>query len=109
MEKVVDEAVSKKGWVIFALHAYRPCWLNKLPGSLVSEGGSYPDEWVYPARNPTEYPDNYLEPPTEKVLTIGVIGRRAPIHAYICYMKYCNTQRRKECLTLRVQKHLKNG
>ena len=65
-KKVVDEAVSKKGWVIFALHAYRPCWLNKLPGSLVSEGGTYPDEWVYPARNPTEYPDNYLEPPTEK-------------------------------------------
>lgn len=65
-KKVVDEAVEKKGWVIFALHAYRPCWLNKLPGSLVSEGGTYPDEWVYPARNPTEYPDNYLEPPTEK-------------------------------------------
>lgn len=65
-KKVVDEAVEKGGWVIFALHAYRPCWLNKLPGSLVSEGGTYPDAWVYPARNPADYPDNYLDPPTEK-------------------------------------------
>lgn len=65
-KKVVDEAVEKGGWVIFALHAYRPCWLNKLPGALVSEGGTYPDEWVYPARIPADFPDTYLEPPTEK-------------------------------------------
>ena len=65
-KKVVDEAIVKKGWVVFALHAYRPCWLNKLPGSLVSEGGTYPDEWVYPLRDITTYPDTYLDPPTEK-------------------------------------------
>lgn len=65
-KSIVDEAVEKGGWVIFAYHAYRPCWLNKLPGSLVSEGGTYPDSWVYPLRDLTTYPDTYLDPPVEK-------------------------------------------
>lgn len=46
----VDEAAEKGGWIIFNLHTYREVWLNSLPGALVSEGGSYPDEWVIPMK-----------------------------------------------------------
>lgn len=62
----IDEAAEKGGWIIFALHAYRPCWVNSLPGALVSEGGTYPDEWVVPLRDISQYPDSYLDPPVEK-------------------------------------------
>lgn len=44
----VDDACSRGGWIVFGLHAYRKVWKNSLPGALVSEGGSYPDEWVSP-------------------------------------------------------------
>lgn len=44
----VDDACSRGGWIVFGLHAYRKVWKNWLPGALVSEGGSYPDEWVAP-------------------------------------------------------------
>lgn len=44
----IDECAEKGGWIIIGLHAYRPCWKNSLPGALVSEGGDYPDEWVWP-------------------------------------------------------------
>ncbi len=44
----IDEAAEKGAWIVMGLHAYRPCWVNSLPGALVSEGGDYPDEWVYP-------------------------------------------------------------
>ncbi len=44
----IDECAEKGGWIIIGLHAYRPCWKNSLPGALVSEGGNYPDEWVWP-------------------------------------------------------------
>ena len=47
-KKLVNEAVSKKAWLIFFLHAYRPCWLNKNDSELVSNGGTYPDEWITP-------------------------------------------------------------
>lgn len=62
----IDEAADKGGWIIFALHAYRPCWVNSLPGALVSEGGTYPDEWVIPGRMVNDYPDTYLDAPVEK-------------------------------------------
>ena len=58
----IDECAEKGGWIIIGLHAYRPCWKNSLPGALVSEGGDYPDEWVWPFgdNNPLTYG---LEPP----------------------------------------------
>ncbi|MDE5552377.1 MAG: hypothetical protein K2I91_04160, partial [Muribaculaceae bacterium] len=62
----IDEAAEYGGWVVMALHAYRPCWKNSLPGALVSEGGDYPDEWVVPLRDMKQHPDDYLEPPVEK-------------------------------------------
>ncbi|MDE7349982.1 MAG: hypothetical protein K2N25_02855, partial [Muribaculaceae bacterium] len=46
----IDEAAEIGGWIMFNLHAYRDCWKNSLPGMLVSEGGSYPDEWVIPMK-----------------------------------------------------------
>lgn len=49
---LIDEAAEKGGWIVMGLHAYRPCWVNKLPGSLVSEGGTYPDAWVRPVTDP---------------------------------------------------------
>lgn len=45
---LIDETAECGGWIIFNLHTYRDCWLNSLPGSLVSQGGTYPDEWVIP-------------------------------------------------------------
>lgn len=45
---LVDEAVEKNAWLVLYMHGYRPCWLNKVDGELVSHGGTYPDEWVYP-------------------------------------------------------------
>lgn len=44
----IDEASEKGAWIVMGMHAYRNCWKNYLPGSLVSEGGGYPDEWVHP-------------------------------------------------------------
>lgn len=46
--KQVDDACRDGGWIVFGLHAYRKAWKNRLPGALVSEGGTYPDEWVAP-------------------------------------------------------------
>lgn len=46
----VDEAAEKGGWIIFNMHTYREVWENRLPGALVSEGGSYPDDWVIPMK-----------------------------------------------------------
>lgn len=62
----IEEAAHRGGWIVLALHAYRPCWVNSLPGALVSEGGTYPDEWVEPLRDMTAYPDSYLDAPVEK-------------------------------------------
>ena len=58
----VDEAAEKGGWIIFNLHTYREVWLNSLPGALVSEGGSYPDEWVIPMKGMDSANDS-LTPP----------------------------------------------
>lgn len=44
----IDEAAERGGWIVLGLHAYRPCWRNSTPGALVSEGGVYPDSWVWP-------------------------------------------------------------
>lgn len=63
----LKEASEKGGWIVFALHAYRKCWKNYLPGALVSEGGTYPDAWVSPMSTikPLESP---LTPPD----TLGI-------------------------------------
>lgn len=47
-KKEIDKAIENNGWIVLGMHSYRPCWNNYLPGALVSEGGSYPDEWVNP-------------------------------------------------------------
>lgn len=39
--------------IVLLLHAYRSCWSNYLENQLVSNGGAYPDEWVYPTKLPT--------------------------------------------------------
>lgn len=44
----IDEARGCGGWIVMGMHTYRRCWKNYLPGSLKSEGGTYPDEWVLP-------------------------------------------------------------
>lgn len=58
----VDETLEKGGWIIFNLHTYRDVWLNKLPGALVSEGGTYPDEWVIPMQG-MDSANDPLSPP----------------------------------------------
>lgn len=47
-KKKIDEAAERGAWIVMGLHAYRPCWENRTPGALVSEGGVYPDSWVWP-------------------------------------------------------------
>ena len=59
----IDEAAEKGGWIIFNLHTYREVWLNSLPGALVSEGGTYPDEWVIPMKGMDSAKDP-LTPPS---------------------------------------------
>lgn len=59
----VDEAVENGGWIIFNLHTYRDCWKNSLPGALVSEGGSYPDEWEIPMKG-LDSANDPLTPPS---------------------------------------------
>lgn len=61
----IDETAEKGGWIVLSMHAYRPAYYNYRPGALVSEGGTYPDEWVYPVRSLYAYPSTFLEPPTE--------------------------------------------
>lgn len=51
--KQIDDAAARGAWIVLGLHAYRPCWKNSLPGALVSQGGSYPDEWVDPVKDPS--------------------------------------------------------
>lgn len=58
----IDRAVEHKGWLVMGLHAYRKCWRNYLPGSLVSEGGDYPDEWVDPLAT-MDFLNDPLTPP----------------------------------------------
>lgn len=58
----IDETLKCGGWIIFNLHTYRDCWLNRLPGMLVSEGGSYPDEWVIPMKG-MDSANDPLSPP----------------------------------------------
>lgn len=48
LKRLVDETYQQKGWVVFYLHTYRPCWHNAIDSELQSHGGSYPDEWVHP-------------------------------------------------------------
>lgn len=58
----MEEAYEKGGWIVFALHAYRKCWKNQLPGALVSEGGSYPDSWVSPMSGVDALEDSMTPP-----------------------------------------------
>lgn len=61
----IDEAREKGAWIVMGLHAYRPCWVNYIPGALVSEGGTYPDAWVNPMENVHPLKDGSLAPPPE--------------------------------------------
>lgn len=38
--------------IVLLLHAYRSCWSNEISHYLVSNGGTYPDEWVHPTNRP---------------------------------------------------------
>lgn len=58
----IDETVACGGWIMFNLHAYHDVWKNSLPGMLVSEGGSYPDEWVIPMKG-VDSANDPLTPP----------------------------------------------
>lgn len=58
----IDETLKCGGWIIFNLHTYRHCWLNLIPGKLVSEGGTYPDEWVIPMKG-MDSANDPLSPP----------------------------------------------
>ena len=58
----IDRCVEENGWIIFGMHTYRRCWDNYLPGSLISEGGFYPDEWVDPMSG-VDPLDDPLTPP----------------------------------------------
>lgn len=60
--KKIDQAAAKGAWIILGGHFYRPCWDNSLPGALVSEGGSYPDEWVIPIKSTDDISDLSIPP-----------------------------------------------
>lgn len=59
----IDECAAENGWVVIALHTYRKCWKNYIPGKLVSEGGDYPDEWVEPLKDMDFLNDPLTTPP----------------------------------------------
>lgn len=61
-KKQIDECREKGGWIVFYTHMYRRCWKNHIPGALVSEGGTYPDEWVDPMLG-TDPLNDPLDPP----------------------------------------------
>lgn len=61
----IDEAREKGAWIVMGLHAYRPCWVNYIPGKLVSEGGSYPDAWVNPMEHADPLKSGNFDPPAE--------------------------------------------
>ena len=85
-KQYVDDVESKGGWLVLSMHAYRPCWKNSWPGELVSEGGSYPDEWVQPVRDRSTYSSNYLDAPTE--IGISSWGQWHPCPNTRLYMVY---------------------
>lgn len=60
----IDRCVEDGGWIILGLHTYRKCWKNYLEGSLISEGGDYPDEWVDPLQGMDYINDSLLSPPS---------------------------------------------
>lgn len=62
LRKTIEEAHNEGGWIIMGGHAYRAVWDNYREGELLSEGGTYPDEWVNPMEgiNPLTDP---LSPP----------------------------------------------
>lgn len=64
-KRQIDEAYDKGAWIVMGLHAYRPCWVNYIPGKLVSEGGGYPDAWVNPMASACPLKDGSLAPPPE--------------------------------------------
>lgn len=61
-KKQIDLCRRKGGWIVFYTHMYRLCWKNHIPGALVSEGGTYPDEWVHPMLG-TDPLNDSLDPP----------------------------------------------
>lgn len=61
-KKKIDKCREEGGWIVLYTHAYRECWKNYIKGSLISEGGDYPDEWVEPMLG-TDPVNDSLDPP----------------------------------------------
>lgn len=59
----VDKAAKNHGWIIFYMHSYLQCWRNCLDEELVSNGGSYPDEWVNPIKESDDVIAAHVTPP----------------------------------------------
>lgn len=51
-KKNLDGVLENGKSIVLLLHTYRSCWSNELKSQLVSNGGSYPDAWVYPTNFP---------------------------------------------------------
>lgn len=64
VKKIIDEVYDKGGWMVFGLHAYRYCWDNVNKDELVSNGGTYPDSWVFPLEGVDPLIDS-LTPPAK--------------------------------------------
>lgn len=52
-KNTLDDVLHNGKSIVLLLHTYRSCWSNLLNSQLVSNGGSYPDEWVYPTNFPS--------------------------------------------------------
>ena len=51
-KKDLDDVLENGRSIVLLLHTYRSCWSNELKSQLKSNGGSYPDTWVYPTNFP---------------------------------------------------------
>lgn len=52
-KKDLNDVLENNKSIVLLLHTYRSCWSNELKSQLKSNGGSYPDAWVYPTNLPT--------------------------------------------------------
>lgn len=52
-KKDLNDVLENNQSIVLLLHTYRSCWSNELKSQLKSNGGSYPDAWVYPTNLPT--------------------------------------------------------
>ncbi len=49
----LNDVLNNNKSIVLLLHTYRSCWSNLIEEELVSNGGTYPDEWVYPTQLPS--------------------------------------------------------